>query len=96
MALCRNDTGVGGKMNDFEATASFLLPNDPVSKKRSTTTNRGKQNHADISSAVEMKSGTEKTNVPLIFHTKSQYNKLTSEQKMELKEYRAKLISAKV
>jgi hypothetical protein len=35
MANVRTDTDpVDGKMNDFEATASYLLPYDPVSKKR--------------------------------------------------------------
>ena len=34
MDLCRNDQDPGGKMNDFEATAAFLLTHDPVATKR--------------------------------------------------------------
>lgn len=49
MALVRNDTDVDGKMNDFEATASFILPHDPVAKKRSTASS--KRPAADISEA---------------------------------------------
>ena len=36
MALVRNDDNSGGKMNDFESTASFLIPNDPVLKKQAS------------------------------------------------------------
>ena len=46
MALCRNDQDPGGKMNDFEATAAFLLPHDPVATKRSSGT---KRSHAMVS-----------------------------------------------
>jgi hypothetical protein len=41
MALVRNDTEEGGKMNDFEATTSYLLPHDPVSKKRAAGSKQG-------------------------------------------------------
>ena len=34
IALCRNDTGPTGKRSDFEATAAFMLPHDPVARKR--------------------------------------------------------------
>jgi hypothetical protein len=36
MALVRSDQDDDGKMNDFEATASFMLPHDPVANKRSS------------------------------------------------------------
>jgi hypothetical protein len=52
IALVRNDTEPGGKMNDFEATASYLLPHDPVSKKRTAGTKRGV---AEISDTLEPK-----------------------------------------
>ena len=49
MALVYNDTGLTGKINDFEATASFLLPHDPVAEKRLI---QGTKYHmADVSSA---------------------------------------------
>ena len=40
MDLCRNDQDTGGKMNDFEATDTFLLPHDPVADKRASGTKR--------------------------------------------------------
>jgi len=36
MALVQNDNGPTGKMNNFEDTASFLLPHCPVAKKRTS------------------------------------------------------------
>ncbi len=42
MAQVRTDTDPNtGRMNDFEATASYLLPYDPVSKKRAAGEKRG-------------------------------------------------------
>jgi hypothetical protein len=43
MALVHNDTGAHGKCNNFEATASYLLPHDPVAKKRTA-----KRPHGDV------------------------------------------------
>ena len=37
--LVRNDTGLGSKMNDFEATDFFLITHYPVSKKSSSGVN---------------------------------------------------------
>jgi hypothetical protein len=51
MALVRNDTAVTGKINDFEATASFLLPSCPIAKKRRTQ-GGGKRVSADISDTL--------------------------------------------
>lgn len=91
MALVRNDSGPQGKLHDFEATASFLLPHDPVAKKRNLA---GKRPIADISDATasdqsgKPKSGLGRTGVPLRFHTKDEYNELSSEQKEELREHR--------
>ena len=51
MALVRNDTDPNGKMNSFEAAASYLLPKDPVAKKRVAGTKRGA---AEISDTTAM------------------------------------------
>ena len=40
-----SDVAVDGKRNNFEATAAFLLPHDPVAKKHQTS----KREHAKIS-----------------------------------------------
>jgi hypothetical protein len=58
MALVRNDQAVCGKMNDFESTASFLLPHDPVANRR---TNNQKRN-ANISEVVAHVSSQERGN----------------------------------
>jgi hypothetical protein len=49
-----------GKMNDFEATASYLLPYDPVSKKRAAGAKRGLAAISDVSevNAVDISSVT--------------------------------------
>ena len=85
MALIRNDTAPGGKRNNFEAAAAFLLPHDPVARKRAT-----KRGQADVSAidSSTIKSGIGKTGVEFRYHTKAEYKKLTKEQKTELYEWR--------
>ena len=92
MALCRNDNGPDGKMNDFEATASFLLPHDPVAKKRPTNSRAP----ANVSSTTTlppsgMKTGTGKSGVELRFHTREEYTTLNAEQRDELRQHRNEL-----
>ena len=86
LALVRNDTGPNGKRNDFEATAAFLLPHDPVAKKRASA----KRTHADVSAfdGSTIKSGIGKTDVEFRYHTKQEYQKLSKEQRNELREWR--------
>jgi len=87
MALVRNDTAPGGKRNNFEAAASFLLPHDPVAKKHAAT----KRPHANISAidSASIKSGVgKKTGVELRYHTKSEYRKLSKAERSELHEWR--------
>ena len=93
MALVRNDTAPGGKMNDFEATASYLLPHDPVSKKRTSATKRGvaeisDTTAGDASSTSGGKPATGKTGVEFRFYERDEYKGLTDEQKEELREHR--------
>jgi hypothetical protein len=95
MALVRNDSGPSGKMNDFEATASFILPHDPVARKRTQSATTGKRTNAEISEATAIKGTTgakarvgPKTGVELRFHTKAEYKNLTQDQRAELKEFR--------
>ena len=100
MALCRNDTAPNGKMNDFEATASFIIPHDPVAKKQASQ----KRPHAQISEAegsdskrdakvvriadVSTKKSIGKTGVELRFYKRDEYKKLSKEQKDELYQWR--------
>ena len=91
MALVRNDAGPNGKLNNFEDTASYILPHDPVLKKRNKS-QRDEFNVSDVTSDDKkgnLRSGLgEKTGVPLRFHTKEEYSKLTTEEKSELREHR--------
>ena len=95
MAQIQTDDGANGKRNKFEATASYLLPYDPVIKKRRDTKNDkdgliGDTQATEIAAASGFgtKPGIGKTGVHLRFHTKSEYSRLTPEQKLELKTWR--------
>ena len=75
-------------MNNFEATASFILPHDPVSRKR----NLAKRPQAEISAAnLGLKAGIGETGVALRFHTTDEYKSLTADQRKELRTHRDKL-----
>jgi hypothetical protein len=99
MAQVRTDSEAEGKMNDFEATASYLLQYDPVSKKRAAGTKRGLsaisevtgEDSADISSVSQggrPKTSVGKSGVEFRYYKSPEYNLLSSEQKSELKDYR--------
>ena len=93
MANIRTDKAPGGMRSDFEAAAAHLLPYDPVAKKRTAANKRGigliSATDADISAtSASGKPGIGQTGVHLRFHTKSEYQALTSEQKTELKQWR--------
>ena len=69
--------------------AAYLLPSDPVALKLSDSRNRD-ANVSDVrasSSNLGDKKGIGKTGVHLHFHKAEEYRKLSSEQKMELKEW---------
>jgi hypothetical protein len=97
MAQVRTDTDLNtDRMNDFEATASSLLPYDPVSKKRAAGVKRGMSDissttgvEAEISSfksSAKVTSG--KSGVEFRFYKSPEYQLLLPDQKKELKEWR--------
>jgi len=90
------DTRPDGKLNNFEATASFLLPHDPVAKKCTTGGGSGKCSYGTISSvsSVDLKDGTGKSGVEFRYHKKAEYDALNEEQRSELHEYRESLQAA--
>ena len=95
IAQIKTDDSANGKRNSFEATAAYLLPYDPVAKKRAQGTKRGQADisavdTAEVSGLGTPRSGLGKTGVHLRYHTKSEYTKLTSAQKTELREWRSK------
>lgn len=96
MASIKTDNILGGLRNNFEAAATHLLPYDPVQKKRSDHAG-GKRGAADISdvtheeadvSAFGAKQGIGKSGVHLRYHPTPEYQKLSQEQKDELREWR--------
>jgi len=97
MASIKTDQAVTGMRNSFEASATHLLPYDPVLKKR-VDQGGGKRGSADISDATGAetnvssfgtKKGTGSSGVPLRYHTKVEYDLLNKQQKSELREWRS-------
>ena len=90
MALVRNDEVQGGKRNDFEATAACLLPHNPVSRKHNATQWNHQGGEAEVSAidSSKIKSGIGKTGVDLRYHKRSKYDKLNSDQRKELHDWR--------
>jgi hypothetical protein len=95
MASIKTDQDPDGLRNNFEAAATHLLPYDPVQRKRSDHAG-GKRGAADISdvthdeadiSAFGANKGIGKTGVHLRYHPSAEYNKLTTGQKDELREW---------
>ena len=100
MALVRNDRAVApvpGKMNNFEDAAAFIIPHDPVAKKRRATQKRNqvtvasadaeenkRQKSEALISSTSAKTSVGKTGVELRFYKRKEYNALTKEQKHEL------------
>ena len=89
-----DEVGKKSKRNNFETMAAYLLPYDPVAKKRQT--NGARENDGgyisdvggEISSGFGTKQGIGKTGVHLRFHKRAEYRQLTPEQKKELNEWR--------
>ena len=85
MALvCNNDNPTNGNISNFEATATCLLPHDPVAKK--IKNNPARHNNAEISAidSTKLKSGVGATCVNLRYHKRDEYLNITAEQKKEL------------
>jgi hypothetical protein len=96
MASIKTDQAADGLRNNFEPSATHLLPYDPVQKKRNDHAG-GKRGAADISdttgeeanvSSFGSKKGTGSTGVSLRYHTHAEYIQLPDEQKNELREWR--------
>lgn len=94
IANINDDKGDGtpanpGKRNDFEAAVAYLLPNDPVDRKKKGA---GKRTGAEISSTEVGSFGSKKgigmTGVHLRWHKPSEFKKLSEEQKEELFQWR--------
>ena len=91
-----------GKRSNFEAASAYLLPKDPVTKRRSTAetgrvaANIGSTTVDDVEGEESnrkrkspKKKGTGSTGVALRYHKPEEYNKLSHEQRKELQEWRS-------
>ena len=81
--------------NNFEATATHLLPHDPVIKKRAASTrcpaaqiSALEGDSAEIVNTVGKKPIIGNSGVHLHYHTDLEYCELTAEQNRELSEWR--------
>ena len=87
MAFIKNDTGPTGKMNDFQSSAAYLLPNDPVLKKQASKDGYSvsELTAEEGTSDVLLKNGIGKNGVHLIYHTTEEYIHLFNAQNKELR-----------
>ncbi len=94
IAQINTDDGPNGKRSDFEATAAYLLPYDPVAKKRAQSNKRSAAEISDATgepatvSSFGSKPGIGKTGVHFRYYEHEDYILLSDEQKLELKEWR--------
>ena len=103
MASVKTDNGPNGKRNNFEKTAAHIIPYDPVAKKRASGTKRDISLISDVGgeepvakiAATGGKPAMGKSGVHLRFYKKSEYHKLSNEQKKELKDWREQQQSKK-
>ena len=92
LSSVRMDDTANGMRNNFEATVAFLLPTDPVDKKKS----KGNKRHIAEVSAIDAggkglgshKSGRGKSGVEFRYYKPSEFKKLNQAQITELLEYR--------
>jgi hypothetical protein len=92
IAAVKTDDKPSGKRNHFEKMASYIVPYDPVTKKRQTggkqTTNISGVDGGEVSSGFGSKQGIGKIGVHLRYHNKQEYSELPVEQCDELREWR--------
>ena len=94
MEMIRNDDGPAGKLKDFELTAEYLLPYDPVAKRKSS--NVSSDSHAFVaestakilSTSTSGKPAIGNTGVHLRWHKSKGFGKLSKVQNRELTEWR--------
>lgn len=93
MANIADDTGATGKRNNFEDAVSYLLPKDPVARKRTTQTKRTVAQISDTTAEIAGfgdKPGIGKSGVHLRWHKFKEYKALSQEQREELDTWREK------
>ena len=92
MANIEDDSDTNGKRNNFELAVAYLIPKDPVVKRR--TAEGTKRTQAEISNVTNTssggtpKTGIGKTGVHLRWYNRKEYQTLNADQKTELYEFR--------
>ena len=97
LANVEEDVGDGtatnpGKRNDFELAVAYILPKDPVARKRDTVNKRGPGEISDLNANVSgfgVKPGIGSTGVHLRWHSEEEYTGLSQEQRRELNKWRS-------
>ena len=81
MANIEEDNGPNGKRNNFENAVAYILPKDPVLKRRTNENNKRKQAQISDTTATGFggKNGIGKTGVYLCWHDKPEYKQLNKE-----------------
>ena len=90
MANIEEDNGPNGKRNNFENAVAYILPKDPVLKRKSNESNKRTQAQISDTNATGFgtKSGIGKTGVHLRWHDKPEYKTLNKDQRKELWQWR--------
>jgi len=96
LANVEEDVGDGtpdnpGKRNNFESAVAYILPKDPVARKREAASKRGIGEISDVDATVAGfgdKPGIGRTGVHLRWHGENEYSELTKEQRRELNQWR--------
>ena len=95
IALVRTDDGADGAYNNFEKAAAFIIPLDPVAKRRICGNKRPAGEVSGIeSSSKKPKSGTGSSGVELRYYKRAEYVKLSKAQKDELRDWREEMKKA--
>ena len=95
----RLDDAVGGMRSDFERSVAFLLPTDPVKKKRGgnkrnagqisgTTATNANDDESKKKKKTRFKTTCGETGVEFRFYKPAEFGKLSREQKDELRDHR--------
>ena len=100
MAAIRTDDGADGKRHNFEDAAAYIVPADPVTRKRPPTKRphanissaeaEANDNDANVSSTDGKKPSIGKTGVHLRYHKYHDYWALSEDQRKELDEWRTR------
>jgi hypothetical protein len=92
LAAVRTDDKATGKRNNFEKMASYIVPYDPVGRKRQSSGGRQASNVSGVDGEAPTgfgsKQGMGKTGVHLRYYTKAEYEELPVDQRNELREWR--------